>query len=68
MTGVYPQRLRMSRRDLRRYIAQRLSMALAAWQAHLLQANPSNDQQLTMLKDRIDFYERELASFRPPLI
>jgi hypothetical protein len=63
-TGVYPQRLRISRRDLRRYIAQRLSKALAAWQAHLRQADPSNDKQLTMLKDRVDFYERELASFR----
>ena len=64
MTGVYPQRLRVASRDMLQYIARRLSSALGAWRDQLRQADPSDNQKMTAIKEFVDFYERELTSFR----
>jgi hypothetical protein len=64
MTGVYPQRLRVFRRDVPRYIIQRLSGALAQWRRQLHDENPSDEQKVASIKDYIEYLERELTSFR----
>lgn len=64
MTGVYPQRLRVSRHNVPQYIASRLSSALAAWQANLRTADSGDERKVKMIKESVEFYKRELAAFR----
>src|ERR1700738_3805582 len=62
MTGVYPQRLRVSPGDMPRYIAPRLAQALVAWRRHLRKADPTDEHKTRRLKEHVDFHERELRS------
>jgi hypothetical protein len=64
MTGVFPQRLRVSHRDVPRDLAGQLLKALATRQADLQQTHPTDEGKAKTLKDYITFYERELAFLR----
>ncbi len=64
MTGVFPQRLRVSRRDVPRDTAGQLARALSTRQADLRRTNPSDLKKVRTLKEYIAFYERELAFLR----
>lgn len=63
ITGAYPQRLRVTRRNVPLNVIKQLSVAHAEWKIRLRQTNQSDDQKVKALKDYIAFYERELASF-----
>jgi hypothetical protein len=64
MTGVYPQRLRVTRRDVPVDIAQKLAKGLTAWTAKLKGVSPEDTTKVKAMKEYVEYYERELASFR----
>ncbi len=64
MTGVYHQRLRITARDVPRYIASRLSEALAEWKMRLRNLPTGEERKAIAIKEYVAFYERELSSFR----
>ena len=63
ITGVYPQRLRVTRRDVPEDIARELDKGATAWRAKLT-GIPANTTMEKVLKDYVDYYERELAALR----
>lgn len=64
ITGVYPQRLRVTRRDVPKDIARELDKGATAWRSKL-KGIPSADTTMEKaIKDYVDYYERELAAFR----
>jgi hypothetical protein len=64
MTGIYPQRLRVSRHDVPQYIDRRLTRALAKCREQMAQAGPANQRWLQTIKEEINYYERELVALR----
>jgi len=62
ITGIYPQRLRHSRRDQVRMIVERLSAALAEWRDYLRQVNPNDSRRHAAVREIVEFHEEELAS------
>jgi hypothetical protein len=64
VTGIYTQFLRTARRDVPTYIGDRLTRALAAWEAQLAQIEPGNDRLIKGLQERVDFYKREIENSR----
>jgi len=64
VTGVYPQRLRGTPRDVPLYIARNLASGLAAWRAKLHQASPEDQDKVKALTAHVRYYEREIASFK----
>ena len=64
ITGVFPQRLRVSRRDVPRDVANQLLKTLAIQEVELRQSDPNDVKKIKMLKERIVYYERELMFFR----
>ncbi len=63
VTGVYPQRLRVSLHDVPAYIERRMSRARDEWKKDL-PADQQNPAFVRKARETIDFYERELAHFR----
>ena len=63
MTGIYPQRLRVSLHDVPAYIERRISRSLDEWKKGLPpgQHNPAFARKA---QETMDFYERELEHFR----
>ncbi len=64
ITGVYPQRLRVTRRDVPGDIVRQLSRGLTAWRAKLKGVSPDDTTKAKAMKEYVNYYERELTSFR----
>jgi hypothetical protein len=64
ITGVYPQRLRVTRRDVPSDIARRLARGLTAWRAKLKGLSPDDTTKAKSMKAYLDFYQRELMSIQ----
>jgi hypothetical protein len=64
VTGVYPQRLRVTRHDVINRIASRLARTLAACKRQLARVDPNDGPRVKMVKEAIAYYEREVAHFR----
>jgi hypothetical protein len=64
MTGVYPQRLRVSSHDVLRRLASRLSGALNRWRAMLREVDPHDDRRRATISEKVKFYEREMDAIR----
>ena len=62
--GVYPQRLRVTRRDVPEDIARQLAKGARAWRAKLKNVPQEDTTKAKAIKAYVDYYERELASFR----
>ncbi len=63
-TGVYPQRLRISRQDVIARMLSRLSSALAAWKNNLASVDPNDGPRMKKVKETVAYYEQELTHFR----
>ena len=65
-TGVYPQRLRITRQDVVGRLVSRLSGTLAAWKRNLATVDPNDGPKMTMTITRatIAYYEEQLIHFR----
>jgi hypothetical protein len=65
ITGVYPQRLRVTDQDVPQMIIQSMSKALSVWRRHLTKTNKDRDHnKWTALTEMVAYYERELLHFR----
>jgi len=64
VTGVYPQRLRVTRHDVPAHIARRLTRGLTAWRAQTKDASPNDTTKTRAMKEYVEYYERELTAFR----
>lgn len=64
ITGVYPQRLRVTHRDVPKDIARELARGAMAWRAKLKEAPTDDATKVKAMKEYVEYYERELASFR----
>jgi hypothetical protein len=64
VTGVFPQRLRTSREDVPLRIAKALSAGLARRRESLQRSGQVNSVAQKVLKEEIEYYERELASHK----
>lgn len=63
MAGVYPQRLRMNRKDVIERLLSRLGGALKSWRA-FQQTTPTSDaDRRRRVDEAVAFYEREVAHF-----
>lgn len=67
ITGVYPQRLRTTRRDVPRDIIQHLTKELTARSAKLKNASRDDMTEEMTMKENVEYYKHELNSFRKPL-
>ena len=63
VAGVFPQRLRVERRDYPERIKRRLTRSLAGWREMLAGLDPGNAKRMEAVKDIIKIYERELEHF-----
>jgi hypothetical protein len=63
MTGVFPQRLRVSRINAPQYIMRELAGGLVEWRRMLATA-PSEGNRKAALESHVQYYERELAGYR----
>ena len=66
ITGVFPQRLRGTIRDIPQAIYKRLFEACEEWKAFLAKIDPA-DKKFKPIQEIIEFHERELAHFREML-
>ncbi len=64
MTGVYPQRLRVTHREVPDDIARQLAAGAMAWRAKLKEVGLADTTKAKTMKEYADYYERELAFFR----
>ena len=64
LTGVYPQRLRVTRHDAIDRIASRLTGTLSACKRQLARVDPNDEPRVKMVTETIAYYEREVAHFR----
>lgn len=64
ITGIYPQRLRTTSRDVPNDIARQLAGGLAAWRAKLKDAPLDDAPKIKALREHVDYYERELKAFQ----
>ncbi len=64
VTGVYPQRLRSSRENVPARIAKAMSSGLARRRRSLQRPETLSDVAEKVLKDEIEYYERELTSHK----
>ena len=63
ITGVYPQRLRVTPRDVPADIMRELDKGARAWRAKLKDVSPKDTIKAKAMREYLDFYERELRSF-----
>ena len=63
-TGVYPQRLRVKRRDVVGRMVSRLSGTLAAWKKTLSGIDPNDSAKTKIVRENVAYYEQELAHFQ----
>ena len=65
ITGIYPQRLRVSRQDAPRYLASRFVRSRDAWKTELRERSTQSDERLVKrAEEAVAFYERELTGIR----
>ena len=64
ITGVYPQRLRTTRRDVPGDIMQHLTKGLITWSAMLKNISPDDVERAGKIKGNVKYYEQELNLFR----
>jgi hypothetical protein len=63
VTGIFPQRLRLMRGDIPRYVARCLLRSLQRWKEHLAKAGSGNERSKKNVEDIIRYYESELDQF-----
>jgi hypothetical protein len=62
-TGIFPQRVRPMRGDVRRYVARRLSRSLQQWREYLAKAGSGNERSTESVENIVRYYERMLEVF-----
>jgi len=62
VTGVYPQRLRVTRENVPLYVMEKLIAALNSWQQDLAAIDDERPRQ--SIQKIIQYYEREIEGFR----
>jgi hypothetical protein len=63
ITGVYPQRLRVTQRDVPKDIVRELARGAMTWRAKLQETPPDDATKTKAMKEYVEYYERELAGF-----
>ena len=64
ITGVYPQRLRVTHRDVPKDIVRELARGAMTWRAKLKETPPGDVTKTKAINGYVEYYERELAGFR----
>jgi hypothetical protein len=65
ITGVYPQRLRVTRENVPKKITRQFAAALKAWKSHLANTESVGDADLAKrIGVNVAYYERELDAIR----
>lgn len=64
ITGVYPQRLRVTRRDVPNDIARALAKGASAKQVALKDVSQDDPQTANEIQKHVEFYERELTAIQ----
>lgn len=64
ITGVYPQRLRTTSRDVPHDITRQLGKGVLTWRTKLKNDAQHDTAKSSAMKEYIEYYERELTAFR----